>query len=276
MSPQPGGDSVVEIPMNLTITGEKVETKDNEEAAPKEEAPKTTDEPKDSDPKEGQKPKTEEEKPSASEHEKQVERAREEVRLERLDRVAEKFASLDAGEMTKEELREFFQKYPLIAEVANRSKRFKDRFRELTEKTERKGPEQKEEDDDEEEERPITLKDLKRVQDEADSRALERSLRVERVQQAEAFATKNGIKDEAFDKLVRTADAIFKANEELGYDKALQAAYNAFNPSKPDPAPSLNGGMNPDPLTKKAKSESALDGIELITLEDLGVQKRLY
>ena len=165
-----------------------------------------------------------------------------------IDLIEDKFKLLDDRKMEDEELRKWFLDHPEFADTANRSKRMKDKFRNLMERSpevrrgEKMVPESKEEvDDDKPEEKrslgdkPLTSGELMKMLDERDERLIERSLTKERDSKAEDFAAEHKVLDEEYTKLKRNAEALFEANDDWTYERALEAALTAMNAGKPKP-----------------------------------------
>jgi hypothetical protein len=187
------------------------------------------------------------EKPDpAKEYKKKADDAHKQV----IDLIEDKFKLLEDNRLEDKELRKWFLDHKEFADSANRSKRMKDKYRALMERSPevRSGdkkveqiPEKDVVDDTKEEtkiptgDRPLTASDLQKALDERDERLLERSLIQERQSRAEEFAQKNNILDDDYKALIRNADALLKANEEWTYTQALEAAKAVIRTPKDKP-----------------------------------------
>lgn len=187
-----------------------------------------------------------------------------------IDLIGEKFELLKNNRMDDQELRKWFLDHPEFAETANRSKRMKDQFRTLMERSPevRRGetkvekvPEDEEVDDTPEEkkslsgDRPVTASELKKLLDDREEHLLEKTLVKERAEKAENFAVNHSIVDDEYESLKRNADALFDANNDWTYEMALEASYAATNISKGKP---LNV-VTPNAIKQENKREEKVD-----------------
>ena len=167
-----------------------------------------------------------------------------------IELIADKFKLLEDGRLEDGELRKWFLDHPEFSDTANRSKRMKDQFRSLMERSPevRRGDKavdkvsEDEEVDDQEEkpkiptgDKPITASDLSKLLDERDERLMEKSLTKERENKAETFAEKHQVLDDEYKNLRKNADALFEANDDWTYEKALEMALITLRPSKDKP-----------------------------------------
>jgi hypothetical protein len=172
--------------------------------------------------------------------------------------------------MDDQELRKWFLDHPEFAETANRSKRMKDQFRTLMERSPevRRGetkvekvPEDEEVDDTKEEkkslsgDRPVTASELKKLLDDREEHLLEKTLVKEREGKAEDFAVRHSIVDDEYESLKRNADALFDANNDWTYEQALEASYGAINISKGKPM----NVVTPNAIKQENKREEKVD-----------------
>ena len=167
-----------------------------------------------------------------------------------IELIADKFKLLEDGRLEDGELRKWFLDHPEFSDTANRSKRMKDQYRSLMErspevrrgdKAVEKVSENEEVDDTEEKpkiptgDKPVTANDLAKLLDERDERLMEKSLIKERDSKAETFAEKYQVVDDEYKNLRKNADALFEANDDWTYEKALEMALITIRPSKDKP-----------------------------------------
>lgn len=187
---------------------------------------------------------------------KEADEAREQV----LDLLQEKFTQLKEGELNEEDLKAWFTKNPSFADTANRSKRLKEDFRNLMEKsngqpaTESKAtPEDK----------PLTLKDLQAYDQEREARVLAKAQEREQQREFTDFAVKHKVVDADAKQLKINADALYKANPEWDYAKAVSTAYSTINPQKSAPT-NISANSLGAPESQDTKID-ATKGVQLIS-----------
>ncbi len=185
-----------------------------------------------------------------------------------IDMLEDKFQQLKDGRLKSDELKKWFSTHGEIAETANRSKRVKDRYRELMDtavETQKEIPPETIET-----EEPLTRKELEatlaKFSEEQNIRNVSRSIIQERENQLENFAIEHKVLDKSFDSLKRNADALFKANPDMDYPDAVKAAYHAFNPQKSSPVNIPTSQIQPPEGTQNEKFDAtAPGGIQLIS-----------
>lgn len=190
-----------------------------------------------------------------------------------IDMLEDKFQQVKSGKLSQDELKKWFSTHGEIAETANRSKRVKDRYRELMDtavETPREIPQETSEVITEE---PLTRKELEatlaRFNEEQSIKNISRSIVQERETQLEDFAIVHKVLDKNFDSLRRNADALFKANPEMDYSEAVTAAYHAFNPQKSSPVNIPTSQIQaPETLQTEKFDATAPGGIQLISAEE--------
>lgn len=185
-----------------------------------------------------------------------------------IDLVEEKLDQVDQGLMDEEELREWFNSHQEFANVADRSKRLKERYRGFMEAPATKA-ETKVEAKIAPEERPITLADLKKYDEERESRLLAKTLSIAQERNFEKFAAAHKMVDDRAAALKRNAEALFKANPDWSYDEALESAYAAIEKPKGKPV-NLATVTTSTVNTELAQSEKvdATKGVSLWTKEE--------
>lgn len=189
-----------------------------------------------------------------------------------IDLLADKLEQFKSGKVDGTELKEWFTAHPELAETANRSKRVKDDYRLLMEKSvatqeSQPGKDQKDED----EIRPMTLADLKAYDSEREAITLAKVLQSERQRDFTEFAVEHKVFDQDAEALKRNAEALYKANSEWDYSQAVQAAYNALNPRKASPAnvSAPTGGVTMANETVAPKVDaSSREGVQLMTASE--------
>jgi len=149
-----------------------------------------------------------------------------------IDMLEEKFQQVQKGSLSEDQLKQWFSQHPELGETANRSKRVKEKYRELMSKPSQEKAEVAEPGEDQ----PLTLKELKTYlhdfEEEREAKYLSKQLAKERDDHIENFAEKHQVLDSNFDSLKRNADALFKANPDWTYERAVQSAYYTINPQK--------------------------------------------
>lgn len=185
-----------------------------------------------------------------------------------IDMLEDKFQQLKNGKLKPDELKQWFSTHGEIAETANRSKRVKDRYRELMDTAVETQKEILPESIDTEE--PLTRKELEatlaKFSEEQNIRNFSRSIVQERETQLEDFAIEHKVLDKSFDSLKRNADALFKANPDMDYQDAVKAAYYAFNPQKGSPVNIPTSQIQPPENLQNEKIDAtAPGGIQLIS-----------
>lgn len=190
-----------------------------------------------------------------------------------IDTIEAQFELLDKGALSEEVLRSWFIDHPNIAEVANRSKRMKERYRSfMDQSTSSTGSQPKleakqEVSKDPSKEKPLTLNDLELFEKEREARILERTLSRERDLKAEKYAIDRKITDQGFDSLKRTAEALFRSNPDWTYDEALDASNRALFGGKNPPVGAIQGGIS----SSNNNSGSGGNG-KAFTMENANVQ----
>jgi len=177
-----------------------------------------------------------------------------------IELLGEKFNELKAGRMSDKEMRAWFDAHPDFAEVANRSKKWKDSYRTLMErdpaakwKDERPRDVEPEEtvDDDDPQDRTVnpdnkilTKDDIVSILDEREARLLEKQLKQTQKALAEQYAISRGLKDEKYERFQTNVDAIAKANPDWDNDQVFEAAANVVDPGKKTPVNLSNRTAN--------------------------------
>lgn len=164
-----------------------------------------------------------------------------EARLMVIDSIEREFNRLDAGKLSPEELAEYLKR-PEIAEIADKSKRMKERYRDFIGKFDR-GEYQKIREEDAgtttktepQTEKERMLEYLREHDAQRERDLIERKLQEERNLQSEKFAAERGIKDEDFKRFEKTAKVLFETNEGWSYTDALDAANRALFRTKGSP-----------------------------------------
>jgi hypothetical protein len=198
-----------------------------------------------------------------------------------IDLMEEKFADLTNGRIEDEELRKWFTDHPDLADLANRSKRLKDGYRSLMDRNPevRRGDKTVdktvEEVDDVEtpksptpDDRPLTVAEYRKLQEEQETRILEKTLTRERNAKLEEFAVARNVKDDAFTKLKTYADALFKSDNSFeNYEEAMEAAYRVIIGSKGNTV-NITGNSATSNGFKEDKID-ATKGIQLMSREEV-------
>ncbi len=185
--------------------------------------------------------------------------------------LQDKLKQANDGQLDKKELQEWFKSHPELADTANRSKRVKEQYRELMEApitqqeasketTPKKGLAKEES----EEDRPLTIRELKKYDEERETRILEKALASQREDKYTSFAEKHKVVDDDASALKRNAEALFKANPDWSYDQALQGAYNTINPRKGRPN-NISTGNLPAPESMVTKIDASAGSVQLIS-----------
>jgi len=185
-----------------------------------------------------------------------------------IDTIETKLDKFDQGNLSKEELEAFFTENEEIARIANKSKRVKERYRAFTEGNH---PKLKEETPAREEalkeevptlaaDAPLTAKDLENFFEKREAERIERTLKGERRQAFERFATNHNVVDAEATSLEKTANALMQVHADWEYGEALKAAYRA------------NGGeLKPKPVQVVGRglaSEAPVDPDEKVDLSE--------
>lgn len=186
-----------------------------------------------------------------------------------IDLLEEKFNNLKDGRIEDSELREWFDEHPEFADMANRSKRIKNDFRSLMEReparkydpdldAKRKAQTKDEEEiDDNNKSLPLTEERLKKILEERDNKILEKSLVQVKESEIEEYAVSRDIKDDSYEKLKKTAEAIYKANPDMEFKDAIKVAGQGLFPTK------NNSSVNIDSATPQTAKEEQKEKIDL-------------
>lgn len=193
-----------------------------------------------------------------------------------IDMLEDKFQQLSTGKIKDSDLKQWFSSHSELAETANRSKRVKDRYRELMEKPLEVLP--SDETILDEEEKPITPKELARILEEhgaeQEARILSKTLIQDREKTFESFAVSKRVVDQDVDVLKRNAEALYKVNPEWDYQDALAAAYHTITPSKGKPV-NIAPSSTPAPDLNQIKIDAtAPGGVQLISFEEFSGQRK--
>lgn len=206
-----------------------------------------------------------------------------------IDLIDEKFKMLQDNRLDDQELRKWFLDHPEFADTANRSKRVKDKFRTLMERSAevRRGekkveeaPEEEQTDDAEEEkkslsgDRPVTAAELKKLLDDREEHLMEKTLVKDREEKAEDYAVRHNIVDDEYDSLKRNADALFDANDDWTYEKALEAAYTAINVLKGKPLNVVTPNAIKQDSNKREDRVDLTKPTPLVTWEEFSGNKK--
>lgn len=206
---------------------------------------------------------------SESDEDKEERKRLEDAHVLIVDTIEDQFKSLDKGEMTPAELKAWFEKNPEFADVANRSKRMKERYRGFiesakdlstdtpsTEKTESK---------------PLTIEDLKAYDQEREASLLKKQYERQNNETFTTFAVERGVKDDEVQKLRATADALLVTNDDWSYKNALEAAHRALYGSKPAPVGVPPGRTSTTPSAPEKPQSAGMDGanwVEAVSAKD--------
>lgn len=198
-----------------------------------------------------------------------------------IDMLEDKFMQLQDGRLKESDLKSWFVAHPELAETANRSKRVKDRYRELMEKPVTRSTSENvtipdsqisSETSEELENKPLTQKDLAitlaKFNEEQEIKLATKLITKERQDFIEGFAEKHQVLDKDFTVLQRNADALFKANPEWDYSEAVRAAYATVNPSKGTPVQVPNTQMPAPEMVQSKVDASIPGGIQLMSSEE--------
>lgn len=209
------------------------------------EAVKTeTDTPKDVSQNQEAAPQKVEETPKENNESREYQRKAEAAHKQVVDIIQEKFSDLESGRMTDKELREWFKTHPEVAETADRSKRMleggielKSKYRSLMSKQDQFTPktdtdQNKEEQTEDTDDKPLTRSEFLKALEERETRLLERTVQGQREEALKEYAVSKNLKDDNYVIFKRTAEAIYKANNDWTLPQAMEAAYSALNPSK--------------------------------------------
>lgn len=153
-----------------------------------------------------------------------------------IDLIADKFQDLDGGRLTQDQLNDWFSRNPEFAQVANKSKRVKERFRSLmSSKPEAAAKVETDEkkSSDQGEDKPLTRKDLKNILEDNSTQTAKKLMLREREETAEKYAGKYKIQDQDFNRFKTVAEKLYEANDEWDWNDALEASHRALVPSKP-------------------------------------------
>jgi len=166
------------------------------------------------------------EKPAVDEQSKLINKKYEFTKKLLIDNIEEKFEDLRSGKIDKETLKEWFDKKPEMAEIANRSKRIKEEYRLFTKDIETEQAKLHAESGDLDE-KISQLVDQKLSQQ-------KQQLELERKkQEAIEFASQNNIKDDNYKKLLENASALQGVNKDWSFRMCLEKANLLVNPIKP-------------------------------------------
>lgn len=175
-----------------------------------------------------------------------------------VDLIEDQFNSLDAGNLSGKELQEWFKENETFAEVANRSKRMKERYRSFIEKDHTVTAEDTPTSDEDDENRPMTVKEFKRLSSLQQETLLKNGLRRAEKAEFEAFATNLSIKGNDATNLRETADAIYRVNDSMEYSQALNAAHRALYAGKGTPI-QITGANSQGGVAEKPVVEETVD-----------------
>lgn len=199
-----------------------------------------------------------------------------------IDTIEREFDRLDAGTLSPEELAEYFKTNKDIAQVADGSKRVKDRYRKFVKKFEAGEYQRIREESKEtpttpetksnltEEERFLAM--LKKHDEDREKSLVERTLRDQREKELETFATSRGIKDADFSQLEKTAKALYEINDSWSYKDSLAAANRALFKTKSSPVQVPSGSSSTSSYEeKKSQSVDFSRGSALVSGSDWGL-----
>lgn len=203
---------------------------------------------------------------SEEEMSKEEKRRLEEAHVLIVNTIEDRFKDLDKGQLTAEELKEWFDQNPEFADIANRSKRMKERYRSFTE-TVSELPAKTDEKD--EKEKPLTLKDLVEYDRQREAQLLKKQYEQASQKALESFVTSKGVSLENAPKLKTIADSLVAANEDWTFEDALQAAHRALYPSKGAPVNIAGSGVGSTPPASAAPETPDFSSWnEVVSLED--------
>lgn len=183
--------------------------------------------------------------------------------------IEDQFKSLDKGEMSPTELKAWFEKNPEFADVANRSKRMKERYRGFMESTKDLSTDTPSAD--KPESKPLTIEDLKAYDQEREAALLKKQYERQNNETFTTFAVERGLKDDDAQKLKTTADALLATNDEWSYKNALEAAHRALYGSKPAPVGVPSSRTSSAPITPEKPQSAGMDGanwVEAVSAQD--------
>jgi len=212
---------------------------------------------------------SEEAETSESEEDKEERKRLEDAHVLIVDTIEDQFKSLDKGEMTPAELKVWFEKNPEFADVANRSKRMKERYRGFIESTKDLSTDTPS--TEKTESKPLTIEDLKAYDQEREASLLKKQYERQNNETFTTFAVERGVKDGEVQKLRATADALLVTNDDWSYKNALEAAHRALYGSKPAPVGVPSGRTSSTPTPSEQPQSAGMDGanwVEAVSAKD--------
>lgn len=206
---------------------------------------------------------------SESEQDKEERKRLEDAHVLIVNTIEDQFKSLDKGEMTPAELKMWFEKNPEFADVANRSKRMKERYRGFIESSKDLSTDTPS--TEKPESKPLTIEDLKAYEQEREASLLKKQYERQNNETLTTFAVDRGIKDDEVQKLRTTADALLATNDEWSYKNALEAAHRALYGNKSAPVGVPSGRSSATPTTPTPQPSAGMDGanwVEAVSAKD--------
>ena len=207
-----------------------------------------------------------------------------------IELIEDKFKLLEDNRLTDQELRTWFLDHPEFSDTANRSKRMKDKYRSLMdrspevrrgEKVIQKVEEADEIDDTNEEvktpsgDRPLTASELDKILDAREDRLLERGVVKERESKIVDYAAEHNIVDDEYKKLKANADALFEVNKDWSYEEAVAKAHLTITNSKDKPMVTATADAIKGQVTQKEEKVDLTKPTPLTTWEDFaGIKKK--
>jgi hypothetical protein len=201
-----------------------------------------------------------------------------------IELIEDKFKLLENDRLTDEELRTWFLDHPEFSDTANRSKRMKDKYRSLMERSPevRRGEKTLPKVDESDEEvktpsgdRPLTATELMKLLDEREDRLLERSMVKERDSKLIDYAAQHNIVDDEYNKLKANADALFAVNKDWTYEQAVEKAHLTISESKGKPMVTASADAIRSQVAQKEEEVDLTKPTPLTTWEDFaGIKKK--
>ena len=186
-----------------------------------------------------------------------------------VDLLEDKFASLKSGKYTNQELREYFDKNPHLADIANRSKRVKNDFRSLMTEADPQlaKPEATKE---------MPGLDMNEVVEKVKKSLAEDRIKSEYDSTITQFAVAKRIVDKDFEMLKVNAEALYNANKSYGWDinRSLNTAYTALFVSKGEPVNMPSASSATSVANAEGQKIDMTKGVQLMTMEEFSGQKR--
>lgn len=141
--------------------------------------------------------------------------------------------TLFSDKYTDEERLEFFNEHKELADIANKSKKFKDTYRGLYKQ---KKEEKVNDNEEEEEEKEIKkLRDvelsnilLEKLTNKVLAEQSEKQLINERKTECYNFAVRNGLNEREFNRIYNLSSALYKADDNITYEDALVSSMKAI------------------------------------------------